>query len=413
MTSRKQSATSDESLLLDLLQGLNGMMWEATPEAGSLTFIGSKLQGLLGYQPESFLDRPMFWLDIVHPEDRARVFEQVEQARRSGEVAVFDDRVRCASGAWIWLRNVVRVTLEAGKLGKTYGIAIDISELKRVETELDDERRRAAFLAEASRILASSLDYETTLKNVARVAVPAIADWCSARLLTADGEFRELVVVHADPAKEALVRRMMQQYPPRPQDRYGPGKVLRTGKPEFRSAGDPFSPESSSDPERLELIREIGISSYICVPLAARGHVLGTISCALSGTERRYNDADLALAQDLAARAAMAIENARFYQEAREEVRRREAFLAVLGHELRNPLGAISNAAHVLQALRHEDPRAVAQRDILDRQTNQLSRLVDDLLERLADDLGKDTPGAPSAESRPGDRAMLSGLFRY
>jgi PAS domain S-box-containing protein len=365
MTDGKLSATPDESLLLDLLQGLNGLMWEATPEKGSLTFIGSKLQTLLGYSPERFLDRPRFWLDIVHPEDRAKVFTLIEQARRSGEIAVFDDRVRCANGAWVCLRNVVRVTSEGGQLGKIYGMALDISELKRVEAELEDGQRRAAFLAEASMILASSLDYETTLKNVARVAVPAIADWCSARLLTADGDFRELVVVHADPAKEALVQRMMQQYPPSPQDLHGPGKVLRSGQPEFRSAGDPLSPESTSDPERLRLIREIGIGSYICVPMASHGHVLGTISWALSGAERRYTNADLALAQDLAARAAMAIENARFYEEARDEVRRREAFLAVLGHELRNPLGAISNAIHVLQAVGPEDPRALAQRAIL------------------------------------------------
>ncbi len=382
MTNDKQSASSDESLLLDLLEGLNGMMWEASPDAGSLTFIGSKLRSLLGYQPENFLDRPMLWLDIVHPEDRAKVFEQVEQGRRSGEVAVFDDRVRCASGTWIWLRNVVRVTSEASTLRKVYGIAFDISELKRVETELEDERRRAAFLAEASRILASSLDYETTLQNVARVAIPAIADWCSVRLLTPDGDFRELAVAHIDPAKELLLRRMMHHYPPRPEDPHGPGKVLTSGKPEFMSeASERLSSEWIRDPEHLELLRQIDIRSYICVPMAARGQVLGTMNWVISESDRRYTRADLALARDLAARAAMAIENARFYEEAREEVRRREAFLAVLGHELRNPLGAISNAVHVLQAAGHDDPRALAQRAILARQTNQLGRLVDDLLD--------------------------------
>jgi diguanylate cyclase len=137
MTDGQPSAIPDESLLLDLLEGLNGLMWEATPEKGSLTFIGSKLQTLLGYPPEQFLDRPMFWLDIVHPDDRAKVFELVEQSRCSGESAVFDDRVRCANGSWIWLRNVVRVTSQGGQVGKIYGIALDISELKRVETELE------------------------------------------------------------------------------------------------------------------------------------------------------------------------------------------------------------------------------------------------------------------------------------
>jgi PAS domain S-box-containing protein len=383
MTKGTQSRGPDEGLLLDLLQGFDGMMWEATPQAGSLTFIGSELQNSLGYPPERFLDKPMFWLDIVHPEDRGKIFAVIEQALRSGEVSVFEHRVRCAGGAWIWLRNVLRVAAgEDGKVARLFGLAFDISGHKGVEAEVEDARRRAAFLAEASRILASSLDYETTLKNVARVAVPSFADWCTARLLTPEGDFRELAVVHVDPDKEALVQRMMQRYPPSPQDPHGPGKVLSSGKPEFLSeATQRLSSQWINDPEHLELLRQIGMRSYICVPMTARGQVLGTMNWVLSESDRRYTRADLALARDLAARAAMAIENARFYQEAREEVRRREAFLAVLGHELRNPLGAISNAVRVLQAVDHDDPRAAAQRNILDRQTNQLSRLVDDLLD--------------------------------
>jgi PAS domain S-box-containing protein len=383
MTAGQPPTDSGHNWLLDLMQGLGGWVWEATADSGSIVFISDRAQSLLGYPPERLLDKPSMWLDIVHPADRARLFDIVEQGRRTGEAGIFDGRVRCADGAWIWLRSFMRVVRdEDGERGKIYGVSFDIAELKRVETELEEARRRAAFLAEASRILASSLDYETTLKNVARVAVPAIADWCATRLLAPDGALRETAVVHVDPAKETLVRRIARETAPRTADAHGPGKVLMTGAPEFiREIDERQLAQWARDPRHLELVREIGLESYICVPMAARGHVLGTIALMISGSGRRYTEADLALAQDLAARGAMAIDNARFYQNARDEVARREAFLAVLGHELRNPLGAISNAVKALEVMDSHDPRASVQRDILTRQTGQLSRLVDDLLD--------------------------------
>ncbi|HZP80735.1 MAG TPA: ATP-binding protein [Chthonomonadaceae bacterium] len=190
-------------------------------------------------------------------------------------------------------------------------------------------RRHLEFLAEADAILVSSLDYETTLTNVAHLAVPKLGDWCAVDILESSGAIRSLAVAHVDPAKVALARTIRQRYPPDPNAPTGVPNVLRTGKTERRvEIPDSLLEASVRDPEQLRLIRELGLKSYMCVPLVARGRTLGAITLISAESGRRYTAQDQKFAEDLARRAALAVDNARLYREVQTQRRRLDAILA-------------------------------------------------------------------------------------
>lgn len=190
-------------------------------------------------------------------------------------------------------------------------------------------RQQLTFLAEAGAILASSLDYETTLTNVAHLAVPKLGDWCAVDILEDSGAIRSLAVAHSDPAKVALARTIRQRYPPDPKAQTGVPNVLRTGKAERLVKIPDFLLEASvPDPEQLRLLRELGLKSYLCVPLVARGRTLGAITLISAESGRRYTAADQRFAEDLARHAALAVDNARLYLEAQTQRQRLDAILA-------------------------------------------------------------------------------------
>lgn len=183
-----------------------------------------------------------------------------------------------------------------------------------------EAQQRLSFLSEASLLLSASLDYETTLKNVANLAVPTLADWCVVDMLDDyQGETERLIVVHTDPAKLALAEELQRRYPPDPHARRGVAEVLRTGKTEYV----PYIPESEleasvADAEQLRMLRELHIQSYIIAPLVTRGRTLGAITLVLSTPGARYTQADVAMVEELARRAAIAVDNARLFYEGQQ-----------------------------------------------------------------------------------------------
>ncbi|MDX6518876.1 MAG: hypothetical protein QOF50_1722, partial [Gaiellaceae bacterium] len=183
------------------------------------------------------------------------------------------------------------------------------------------------FLSEASELLASSLEIETTLANVARLVVPAFADWCAVDLLEPDGSLRRLAVVHRDPAKAEWAERSRTQFPPRTTEQEGTGLVMRTGEPAlYAEITDELLVESTFDEEHLETLRQLGMRSAVVVPLAARGRLLGSLMLVSSDETHRYGEDDVALAQEVARRAAVAVENAQLFRAAEE---RAQATLAL------------------------------------------------------------------------------------
>jgi GAF domain-containing protein len=378
---------------------LNGLLWEARADTGELTMLGGEAHSILGSYADLAPGKPRLSLEMFHPSDRERVATLVGRLLASGEPAVFDARIVGARPEPIWVRSAIRTVEQESGL-HLRGVSFDITDLKRAQTEFIRARERLSFLAATSRILAESLDYERTLENVAKSAVPEIADWCAVRIIATDGSMERLADVHSDPSRQEMLKEMVERFPPTKD--FGPNKVLRDGKSQFLPDTSGLADVVGTDAKHRDLLHRIGFTSYICVPMRGHENVLGIISMAIIDSGRRFTEADLELAEVLAARATMAIENARLYRNVRDELQRRETFIAQLGHELRNPLSAIANAVAVLDTAHPDDDRALRLRDILKRQTSQLSRLVNDLL-----DVSRITQGKISLNPKPLDLGEL------
>ncbi len=268
-----------------------------------------------------------------------------------------------------------------------------------VNLDTTDRRRAEAglrFVSEASEVLSSSLDYETTLARIAHLALPALADYCVIDLVQESGEVRRVAAAHADPSRQKLVDEL-RRYPPDPRMPEGVPDVLRTGTPLLL----PEVPEcrlraAAQDEGHLRILRELGMSSVIIVPLRARGRIIGALTFASADRVRRYDPEDLSLAEEIAGRAAVAVDNARLYCEAQEANAAKDQFLAVLSHELRNPLSPILAGAELLRRTFTGEARVQRTLEIIERNARLQARLVDDLL-----DLSRITRGKVQLQRAP------------
>ena len=188
---------------------------------------------------------------------------------------------------------------------------IDITEQRRTQ-------EREQCLARASEVLGSSLDYETTLEQLAQVVVPQVADWCAVHVVEEDGETRQLAVAHVDPAKVAWARRLNERYPQREDAPTGVPNVIRTGQPELISdVTDEMLVAGAVDAEHLRISRELGLKSAMIVPLTTGGgRALGALTLVSAESGRRYSELDLPLATEMARRAAIAVEHAHLHRQA-------------------------------------------------------------------------------------------------
>ncbi len=262
-------------------------------------------------------------------------------------------------------------------------LVVDISGRKRAE-------RHLRILADASATLAASLDYEQTLKALARLAVPDLATWCIVDVPTESDRLGvPVAVAHVDPAKEELVRDLRRRFPPDPAGLSGVMRVLRTGEEEHAwELTDEILARAPVPEGYKEVLRSLGLVSYICVPMIARDRVLGAITFVSADPARRYDEGDLALVEELARRAAQAVDNALLYGQAQAAIRLRDEFLAVASHELRTPLTPLLLQ---LQSLRDAITRgtlATLPRERLarsvamaERQVGKLTDLVGNLLD--------------------------------
>jgi PAS domain S-box-containing protein len=218
-------------------------------------------------------------------------------------------RVR-ATGAESW--SIVKATAvrdAAGRVVRAVNIFEDITEQKRIEIG-------QRFLADAGRLLGASLDYATTLRSVAQVAVPSFADWCAVDVLGDDGSLQRVAVAHVDSDKLELARELTERYPPDPHATTGVPQVIRSGQAELYShVSDEVLAQAARNQDHLELIRSVGLHSAMIVPLPAWRGALGAMTFVNSESQRAFDEHDLALAEEVGRRAATAMENARLYGE--------------------------------------------------------------------------------------------------
>jgi PAS domain S-box-containing protein len=250
-------------------------------------------------------------------------------------------------------------------------------------TDRQRSAERLETLAEAGAALGSSLDYNVTLATLARLTVPRLADWCIVHVLGEDGGIQPLAVAHRDPEKVRWARELQHRYPVQPDAPRGVGAVLRSGRAELhREVTGAVLTESAPDPEQQALLHELGLRSYICVPLNAQGRTVGTLSLVTTAESGRvFDDNDLAAAELLGRRAGLAVENARLFRTAQEANRLKDEFLATLSHELRTPLNAIVGWTEVLR--QDQANAAVVSRAVLSihRNAQAQAQLVSDLLD--------------------------------
>jgi signal transduction histidine kinase len=251
---------------------------------------------------------------------------------------------------------------------------------RRALSSVDAARQRLAFLVDSGEVLCASLDYETTLMSLARLTVPYLADWCAIDVVEDDGSLTRLAVVHRDPARDGAARELQRRYAPEPGAAHGLPRVLRTGRSEFRP--EIVEPAvDARDEEHRRLLRELGLTSYMCVPLIARGRTLGAISVVYGSAGRTYTRDDLGLAEAVARRAAIAVDNARLFRDAEAASRAKDEFLATLSHELRTPLHAMLGWARMLRTDTLDEATQARALETLERNTRLQAQLIEDLLD--------------------------------
>lgn len=356
-----------------LAETLPSVVWTAAPD-GTITYANERWFEYSGITPEQ---NALSWPELVlHPDDYDRCVEAWGRALREGTEYEIEVRNRRHDGVYRWF--VTRATAlrdVSGSIVQWFGTSTDIDDRKRAE-------QSSRFLADASATLAELADYQSTLQRVASLAVPAFADWCAVDMLEADGSINRLAVTHTDPAKVRLAHELFRRYPPLRSDAHGVMKVLRTGQPEWLPfIQDSLLIESAQDDEHLQIIRQLGLKSLICAPLRSRAQTIGVLSFVTAESGRIYNENDLAAAADLADRASIAIENSNLVSALKEADQRKDEFLAMLAHELRNPLAPIRNAVHIFRRVGPPSPELQWANDVIDRQVHQMTRLVDDLLD--------------------------------
>jgi signal transduction histidine kinase/CheY-like chemotaxis protein/PAS domain-containing protein len=304
---------------------------------------------------------------------------------------------RLSDGQESWsLVRASAVRLPGGEVPYAVNVVQDLTQARA-------EERHRTFLSDATRELNSSLNYRDTLGVVARLAVPAIADWCVVDLWEGDRLVR-LAAEHVDPSKRELLFEMDRLYPVDPSAEGGRAAVLRGDQPVMVPALSEADWASFvRDDQHRELLRRLDLRGFIVVPLRAQGETLGVLSLVMASSGRQHNENDLRLAIELAERAGLAVAHARAFAQAEQSRNEAEAanrtkdeFLAMLGHELRNPLAPIVTAVHLMKMRRAD--LFERERTIIERQVRHLVTLVDDLL-----DVSRITRGKVELNKEPVD----------
>ncbi len=297
----------------DILESISDAFYAVNRE-WRFTYVNGKAEELWGRPREELLDKRI-WEEFPEAEG-SEPYRQIRRAMEEGVTTEFET-VSPVLGTWV-----------AGRAyPSTEGLSVyfrDVTERKRAEEQMRRSEEAQRFLAEASSLLSSSLDYRETLASVARLAVPTLADWCAVDVLEDDGSIERLAVEHPDPDKVPLAYELEKRYPPEPEEPVGVRGVIGEGRPAFYpEITDEMLAATARNEEHLRLLREIGFTSVMLVPMIARGRTLGVITLVSAESGRRYEEDGLRLAEELARRAALAVDNARLYEEAQREIAER------------------------------------------------------------------------------------------
>ena len=312
----RDDGPQDGKILRSLLENLDHLALILLDEQRSIVAWNRGAERLLGWSADEAVGQSA---DILfsEAEKRAGVPESEVQIALERGKAIHQSEVAQKGGGFLRGRAVVQPLYEKGRLT---GYVKTIEE--SAEREKDDLDQ--SFLQASADLLTSSLDYETTLFSLAQLVVPRLADWCVIHLVNAAGELELATVSHADPERALFARDASRNYPPRPDSPSGPASVIRSGKAEWiEEISEDMVRAAARDEEHYRILSEAKMTSYLCVPLIARGNAIGAITFVGAESGHRYTAAHLPLVEELSRRAAIAVDNARLYRLAQTEIQER------------------------------------------------------------------------------------------
>ena len=309
--------------------------------------------------------------DVIARIRAGRIVEHFETVRRRKDGSLIDISLTISP-----VRDASGVIVGASK------IARDITERLRARAVEERNRRKAAFLSRLSATIGSSLEPKQILSSVAELAVPYLADWCCVDMPQPSGQIERVAQVHVNPDKGPVLTELRAHYE-NPYSALSPTYVIRTGNPAVLTevTDAVLEDASAGDPHRLRLLRELSIRSYLCLPLKMQGRTIGAMTMATSESGRHFDDDDVRLAEDATSRAALAVDNARAYEQLRAANQLKDEFLATLSHELRTPLNAILGYARMLRSGILKEERRNQALETLERNATSLTQMVEDVLD--------------------------------
>jgi len=339
----------------------NGHLRHPVPSWCALT--GQKSEEMLG----------LGWVDVIHPDDLERLSQQWADALKQKRRFEAEFRVRKASGGFATVASRgIPLLRDDGRIREWVGTTIDVTTRHREEEAL-------RILSGGAAALSNTLDYKATLRAVGEMAIPTFADVCFVDLTDESGVLRR-VLVSGNIEEEALQE--LRRMPPRTDQDSPVMEALRTQRSVLRERlPATVKLEMAEDPERLTLFDRLSPTSLVCAPLSARGRMLGVISFLTVRSGRRFERLDLGLVEELARRAALAMDNAQLYQRAEEASRAKDEFLATVSHELRTPLASILGWARLLRRGGLNPEKQTRALETMERNARAQTRLVEDLLD--------------------------------
>jgi PAS domain S-box-containing protein len=361
--------TSDDAIVSKDLNGIV-MSWNRAAER------------MFGYTAEEAIGRS---IRIIVPADRQDEEDHVLARIRQGlPVEHFETIRQRKDGTQFPISLTVSPMLDSsGKVIGASKIARDITERKEAEQLAQRATLHTAFLSQLSVSLGHSLNYEETLKAVAHVTVPQLADFSAVDVALPDGELKRLATAHVDPRKIDLANQIRSRHGGDMESPNSPEYVIRTATPALIPliTDEMLVASSQGDEERLATLRALGLTSYLCVPILLHTRAVGAITMATAGLRRRYTQEDLRFAELVAARAALAVENSLAYEQLQAANRLKDEFLATLSHELRTPLNAVLGYARMLRLGVVKPEKTQHALDVLERNATALTQIVEDVLD--------------------------------
>lgn len=363
------------TLMASTRQGIYGV-----DRQGRCTFMNEAASAMLGYDPTEMEGRDI--IRLVHRDVTGQAVDETvfERVLAKGEEVQLEDRwMQRADNSCFPVEYSASPIVAGDRILGAVVIFDDLTGRRVAE-------RAQRILAGTGRVLTGSLDYQATLDTVARMVVPALADYCIVYVPDPEGVLRPLARAHRDPGMEEVLEEFDRGYVTDPKSGAGAvAQVWRTGRPVFEPSLTPAEREAwlRDEPEILRLAERIALRSFIAVPMTARKRTVGVMVFGRTDPSRPYTPADLELAEELGRRAGLAVDNVWLYAEATRQLRLREQVLAVVSHDLRNPLNTIGLAAGILLELSPEarEEEKERQLEVIRRAVARANRLIDDLLD--------------------------------